>query len=129
MKLVAVLTTIVLVVFAWDWIQTSSNGGGDTPPSREVGVGADSESKQVVREVDVNGTRFKIDAHATMLHIKDDEVLALLVGLIRLHGHRCDTMNAAYPSPFGGGVTVICHDYAYKYSVEDRGGRWSVTLD
>ena len=92
-------------------------------------VDVDSESKQVVREVDVGGTRFKIDAHATMLDIEDDEVLALLVGLVRVHGYRCDTVNAAYPSPFGGGVTVICHDYAYKYLVEDRGGKWSVTLD
>ena len=93
------------------------------PPSH-----VDAEPK-IVRTVDVNGIQFKIDAHSTLMNIKDDDVLALLVGLIRVHGYRCDTINAARPFILGGGVVLDCNGFHYRYSIEDRGGNWTVTLD
>lgn len=50
-----------------------------------------------------------------------------LVALVRLNGHRCDTLTKWHPMAFSRGYEVDC-DLHYSYDVEDKGGRWIVTV-
>lgn len=110
---------VVFAVVVW-WV---SDDEPDTPSTSYT-------VPKIVRTVDVNGIQFKIDAHDTNLNIKDDDALAQLIGLIRLHGYRCDILNAARPFILvGRGFVLDCNGFHYRYSIEDRGGKWTVTLD
>ncbi len=57
------------------------------------------------------------------------EVLNAFATMIRAHGWRCDSISVARKFVFSRGFTVICNNYAYEYGIEDRGGRWVVTLE
>ena len=104
-----------------------------TSCSQDVSSSSNAQSKiqsKIVRTVDVNGVRFKIDAHFISKDMNDDAVLAQLVALVRRRGYRCDTIAQAHPFVFGGGGFVLyCNDLRYRYSIEDRGGNWTVSLD
>lgn len=48
--------------------------------------------------------------------------------LIRRSGYRCDSVSTLRSWLTKPGFTVLCNQYRYKYEIEDRGGRWRVTL-
>jgi len=48
--------------------------------------------------------------------------------LIRVSGYRCDSVSSIQRWVFSEGFSVVCNDFRYKYEIEDRGGRWTVTL-
>lgn len=48
--------------------------------------------------------------------------------LIRRAGYRCDTMSSFQRWVTKPGFTAVCNQFRYKYYIEDRGGRWTVTL-
>ena len=52
-----------------------------------------------------------------------------LAGLIRAKGWACDSLSAVHTLLLSRGFKVRCNYYAYQYRIEDRGGRWEVTLD
>ena len=49
--------------------------------------------------------------------------------LIKAYGYRCDSISAFQPFIMGGGFTLRCNNFSYKYLIEDKGGRWTVTVD
>lgn len=49
-----------------------------------------------------------------------------IVPLIRASGFQCNSITKIRKWVFGRGFTVHCHNWAYKYEVEDRGGTWVV---
>ena len=87
-----------------------------------------------VRTIDLEGVQFKVDGvRGDLIDLKmTDRLLALSVGAIRESGYRCDTVNSAGPlGPFADhpGFKFRCNGWRYKYLIEDRGGKWTVTLD
>lgn len=122
------LTTIFAIVIVAAVFAYCSR---DTPPSvRDAPPSHVDAQSKIVRTVEVNGIQFKIDAHEGAMNIEDDDALALLVGMVRLRGYRCDTVNAARPFLLvGQGFVLDCNGFRYRYSIEDRGGNWTVTLD
>ena len=52
-----------------------------------------------------------------------------LAQLVQLYGWRCDSISAVTPFAFSHGFYVYCNNWRYSYEVEDRGGRWIVTVD
>lgn len=48
--------------------------------------------------------------------------------LVRVYGYRCDTVSAASPWLFSRGFNLKCNRFRYSYDLEDRGGRWEVTV-
>jgi hypothetical protein len=48
--------------------------------------------------------------------------------VIRLFGYRCDSISQLRPMFGSRGYVVACNEWAYKYDVEDRGGKWEVKL-
>jgi len=49
-------------------------------------------------------------------------------GMIRTRGYRCDTISSISIWFSGKGYTVKCNGYRYHYEIEDKGGRWTVSL-
>jgi tetratricopeptide (TPR) repeat protein len=49
--------------------------------------------------------------------------------LVRLHGYRCDSVSAAAAWLLSPGYTLTCNRYRYRYSVEDKGGIWTVGVE
>lgn len=49
-----------------------------------------------------------------------------LAALVRRRGHRCDQVTMVIKHLFGRGFTLRCNDFAYRYDIEDVGGRWQV---
>ncbi len=47
---------------------------------------------------------------------------------IRLAGYKCDTISSIRLWFSAKGYTINCNQYRYKYEIEDKGGRWVVTL-
>ena len=48
--------------------------------------------------------------------------------LIRRSGYRCNSVSTIRSWLTKPGFTVLCNQYRYKYEIEDRGGRWKVSL-
>lgn len=51
-----------------------------------------------------------------------------LAKIIKMYGYRCDSISVARPFMVGRGFTLVCNNYAYEYDIEDKGGRWRVTV-
>ncbi len=49
-------------------------------------------------------------------------------GLVRANGYRCDSVSAFRPFLWGLGYKLVCNEFRYEYDVEDKGGRWEVTV-
>lgn len=67
-----------------------------------------------------------IDKDAQVTIPKD--VALSLAQLIKIYGYRCDSISGARQFLSGRGFVVNCNDYRYTYEVEDKGGRWIVTV-
>lgn len=61
--------------------------------------------------------------------MKDSNLQADVQRYVVSVGYRCDSVSTMRPLLVGTGVTLVCNNYQYSYSVRDRGGRWVVTLD
>lgn len=68
-----------------------------------------------------------IEPNAVRRHT-DDSTINELVRVIRARGYKCDSVSAAIPWPVNPGYTVRCNQFNYTYHVEDKGGRWVVSL-
>lgn len=55
-------------------------------------------------------------------------VLDAAAAMIRARGWRCDSISAIRRFFVSRGLDVKCNRYAYHYEIEDKGGRWVVTL-
>lgn len=49
--------------------------------------------------------------------------------LVRLWGFRCDSVSGARAWIWSPGFTLNCNSYRYKYSIEDKGGIWTVSVE
>lgn len=49
--------------------------------------------------------------------------------IVKIYGYRCDTISAFQPMVFSDGYTISCNRFRYTYELEDKGGRWVVTVD
>ena len=57
------------------------------------------------------------------------EVQYAVQAAVKSAGYRCDELNAVVRHVFASGYRVTCNGYRYAYSIEDRGGRWVVTVE
>lgn len=48
--------------------------------------------------------------------------------IVRAHGYRCDSISSFQPFVMSAGYTIRCNNYRYTYELEDKGGRWVVTV-
>ena len=57
------------------------------------------------------------------------EVQYAVQAAVKHAGYRCDSLSGVVSHVFTAGYRVTCNEHRYAYSIEDRGGRWVVTLD
>lgn len=50
-----------------------------------------------------------------------------LAKLINAYGYKCATISSVRKMIAKRGFTVYCNNFNYKFNVEDRGGKYSVT--
>lgn len=74
-------------------------------------------------------TTFDVEAGAQVSKDVSDTQLDAMVGLIILHGFRCDSISSARPMLLSVGFVMHCNGYRYSYNIEDRGGNWVVEVD
>ena len=48
--------------------------------------------------------------------------------IIKVYGYKCDNVNFALYSSWSGIISVTCNS-KYRYKIEDKGGKWVVTLE
>jgi hypothetical protein len=62
--------------------------------------------------------------------LKDEtKLISGLVGLVRAHGYRCDTISAVKTFSTSNGFKLACDRFSDKYDIRDRGGHLVVTVD
>lgn len=62
--------------------------------------------------------------------LKDEtKLISGLVGLVRAHGYRCDTISAVKPFGTSNGFKLACDRFNDKYDIKDRGGQMVITVD
>ena len=48
--------------------------------------------------------------------------------VIRMYGYTCNYVNSMSSFITSNGYNVYCDDFSYGYEIENKGGRWSVTV-
>lgn len=76
-----------------------------------------NESRQAVQET--TPSRETYDCNADQQRAAQAYIVA--------HGYSCVTVDACSPGLWGKSVRVNCNGFRYKYTLEDHGGKWSVT--
>ena len=60
-------------------------------------------------------------------NLTDSQVDAVQ-GLIKAFGYSCNKVDFALRSSWSGDIDIICNNYKYSYLVQDKGGKWIVTV-
>lgn len=54
----------------------------------------------------------------------------MLAEIVKAFGYRCDVINSASRSAWSNGkYKLVCNNWSYVYTVEDKGGRAVVTVE
>jgi hypothetical protein len=60
---------------------------------------------------------------------QDSDQMDELAHFVRASGYRCESISALRPMPPSHGYKLVCNRFAYRYEVEDKDGRWIVTVN
>lgn len=60
---------------------------------------------------------------------QDVDFTSELAHFVRASGYRCDSISALRRGSEPHRFTMACNRAAYKYAIEDKDGRWSVTVE
>lgn len=70
-----------------------------------------------------------------VIYIDDETKIAVMLnaageaaGLVRANGYRCDSISGFRPFLSGNCYNLVCNEFRYEYDIEDKGGRWEVTV-
>lgn len=71
-----------------------------------------------------------IEPNATISEQLKNEsaVVEALAKQVRGNGYRCDSISVARMMLWSRGFVLVCNRFAYEYEIEDKGGRWRVTV-
>jgi hypothetical protein len=61
--------------------------------------------------------------------LRQDYDLTELAHYVRASGYRCDSISALQPLPSAHGVRLVCNHFDYRYAIEQRDGRSTVTVE
>jgi hypothetical protein len=60
---------------------------------------------------------------------QDSDLMSELARFVRASGYRCDSISALEPFPSSDGFTLVCNRFSYKYAIENKNGRSTVTVE
>ncbi|MND42366.1 hypothetical protein D3C80_331390 [compost metagenome] len=87
-----------------------------------------NEEKENSVKQSFNNLQYKIEPEAVINSKIDEDILSQLILAVLVNGYKCDTVSSAIPYIRGGGYTMQCNNYQYKYEIEDKGGNIVVTV-
>jgi len=58
----------------------------------------------------------------------DFDLMSELTHFVRASGYRCDSISALAPLAYTHGYKLVCNHFNYKYAIEEKDGRSSVTV-
>lgn len=61
-------------------------------------------------------------------HIENHTQAQAAAELVKAYGYRCDSISSFQSFIMGGGYKINCNSFRYTYELEDKGGRWVVTV-
>jgi hypothetical protein len=60
---------------------------------------------------------------------QDFDLMFELTHFVRASGYRCDSISALQPLPLSRGFKLVCNRFNYKYAIENKDGRSTVTVE
>jgi hypothetical protein len=60
---------------------------------------------------------------------QDFDLMSELAHFVRASGYRCDSISALAPLSPSRGYKLVCNRFSYKYAIEHKGGRSTVTVE
>lgn len=87
--------------------------------------------KKLILALSIAALSFTVSATPYDQPVKSErkEQAQAAASLVKAYGYRCDSISSFLPHNFSRGFTLRCNNFSYKYLIEDKGGRWTVTLD
>ena len=62
-------------------------------------------------------------------HLRNNPVvLESIVTFVKDNGYRCNSISAADMLMFSNGYDLACNNFAYKYILYEKGGKWFLTV-
>lgn len=58
-----------------------------------------------------------------------EDMLLIMLQIVKLHGNSCDTVSAASGSYDGSSFNLKCNLYRYSYDFKDKGGEWHFEVE
>jgi hypothetical protein len=59
---------------------------------------------------------------------QDFDLMSELAHFVRASGYRCDSISALAPLASSRGFKLVCNRFSYKYAIEQKDGRSTVTV-
>ena len=78
--------------------------------------------------VSFGGTPIENDVLVNKSLRNRSDILETLVKLVNAHDYSCDSISAVDILMFSTGYDLSCNKFSYRYLVEDKGGKWIVTV-
>ena len=81
---------------------------------------------------------FSASVLASDIYVEDDarlsedvstELAIEFAKLIQFNGYSCNSISGVVPSAMSGNVRVVCNQWTYSYTIEDKGGNWVVSVN
>ena len=80
-------------------------------------------------ETDFSGVSVDDGAIIQRVFAEDPKTLVVLMDLIKNSGYKCDSISVARYKRLDRGISLVCNNFAYSYSVDDKGGNMVVSLE
>jgi hypothetical protein len=97
--------------------------------SRSAKAPARDATQSVTAMADTLGEPVEPDADIDSTLKDETKLISGLVGLVRAHGYRCDTISAVKTFSTSKGFKLACDGFGDKYDIKDQGGQLVVTVD
>lgn len=112
----------------------SPNGKSQPPPVSPLVVPvqapmAPAPSPPQERQQAAFGVPIEPDAVINPKFREDTDLMSELAHFVRASGYRCDSISALHPRSDSHGFQLVCDRSAYKYAIENKDGRWNVTVE
>jgi hypothetical protein len=59
---------------------------------------------------------------------QDAELMFELVHYVRASGYRCASISGLQPLSYAKGYKLVCDHFSFRYAIEDKDGRTTVTV-
>jgi len=102
-----------------------------SPKQSSAEPGSPALSEDLWRKYNAEERAAPLERKAVLFSSTDEFLKAVdtLVLLVRRNGYECDSVSSARPTLFSRGYALSCDTFSHDYTIKDKGGQWTVTVD